>query len=678
MNDRNPRGPDPSPNKTIVSRSAKPVPARGWVHPLVIVVATVAVFSNILDNEMHLDSVHRVRDNPEIERFWPPWRHFVDARTSTALSSIVVYRPMLPLSLTINVAISDGLGIDRLAGFHFGNVLIHLGTCLLLYLLFLDLLQHWSRVSWPIDRRRNVALVATLLFAVHPVAGVPVNYVCARDLLMMMFFLTAALLVYVRMRRRGQAVGGWILLVGLLALSLLSKQNSLIAPLLVLAFEVVVAGSALRSWKTWAWPLGIGAAVLTYFVYSDLTTGLGLRWSGGSLTSWEYGLTMTRAHTFYYLRNVVWPFRMRALPAFEPAEALGEAGVVIGLLVVIASLVLAVALSRRLPTVSFSILAYWILFAPTSSIQPFRFLVLDYRQYPSLAFFCFALAVGLGHLPKRALVPASLLLVTFFGASTLHLNTIWRSEESFWAQSVRYGALPMGHLAYARVIEDGTPDLAQAHYLEALRGEPGNVYALFNLAFLYIRQGRDDDALVLAHRAVRSTPDWGFAHFWLAETYRALDRRAEAAEASTRAAELDPKNVEYQYVAALDLQELADYAGSLPYLQRVAGRVPGYKRSRFHEARALSKLERWDEAEPRYRSYLESRPDDAEAWFELGGGLFEAQRWDEAAEAFQRVLQSDSDGTFTSAHHWLFLCYREIGDLDRAAHHEALASEDGR
>ena len=41
-------------------------------------------------------------------------------------------------------------------------------------------------------------------------------------------------------------------------------------------------------------------------------------------------------------------------------------------------------------------------------------------------------------------------------------------------------------------MQDHAPELAERRYKEALRAQPGNVYALFNLAFLYIRQGREE------------------------------------------------------------------------------------------------------------------------------------------------------------------------------------------
>ena len=76
--------------------------------------------------------------------------------------------------------------------FRLRNVLYHLASALLLLALFR---------RWGADE--PAALLGALVFAVHPVSGIPVNYLCARDLSLMALFLVAAALQYARWRRLG-------------------------------------------------------------------------------------------------------------------------------------------------------------------------------------------------------------------------------------------------------------------------------------------------------------------------------------------------------------------------------------------------------------------------------------------------------------------------------------------
>jgi tetratricopeptide (TPR) repeat protein len=634
---------------------------------VLLVVAGAIVFANTLHNELALDDVYRVEKNHEIERFWPPWRHFTDPRTSSALPRIVQYRPLLPLSLSVGEALRKPLGIERLPAFHLGNLALHLVTAVLLYLLFVELLTRWSELPSP----RDSAFVAALLFTVHPVSGIPVNYVCARDLLMMMAFLVGSLLVYARMRPR-DTVSGWAAATILLGLSMLAKQNGVVAPVLVLAFEVLVLGSSPRAPGTWLRPLAFAAVVAGFFVWTEI--GLGFSDLGQLETSawshWIYACTMLKVHVFYYLRNAVWPFQMRPLPFVEPAAGLGEPAVIAGAIVVVGSAAIALALRRGLPLLSWCIIAYWVLFAPTSSIRPFRYLATDYRQYPSLAFLCLGVVLVASRLPRRLRAGLALVLVAYFAASSVAMNRVWSSGEALWGQSVRYGTTAQGHLNYARSLEIRDPETARRHYLEALRLNPGNAYAHVNLGLLHVRQGRSEEGLAYLRRAVAMVPDWAMVHYYLSRAYGMLDRPRDALAELRTAAELDPRNVEYQYETAYALQQAGDVAGSLPYIERLERMTGGYRLSAFLHGYALQEQGRWPEAEARYRVFLERHPDHFQARFNLAHGLMVEGRHREAIAEFLDVLRIDPD--YASAHHWLALSYEAIGETALASRHANL------
>src|SRR3970040_737320 len=162
-----------------------------------LVLLTVATFANTLPNAFHLDDFYRLVENPAVRTVSPWWRHFVDVHTMATLPTITNYRPFLPLTLFVHYAIG---GLNP-AGYHVVNVALQAAAAVLVYLLFKELLGQGSAL------RRNlqpwVALAAAAVFAVHPVSGIPVNYVTARDLLLMQVFMIGSLLIYVRMRGSG-------------------------------------------------------------------------------------------------------------------------------------------------------------------------------------------------------------------------------------------------------------------------------------------------------------------------------------------------------------------------------------------------------------------------------------------------------------------------------------------
>ena len=230
------------------------------IHIGLLIIITSIVFSNTIDNAYHLDSVYRVGNNTEIDRFWPPARFFTDFRTGSTIPQIAEYRPMMPLSHAINSEIAQALGIGKLAGFHIGNIAFHTGTAILVYFLFCMLIRDWATVPGSPPHAvhySHQAFAAALLFAVHPISGSAVNYIAARDLLLMVFFFVSAMLVYFRMRRHGDTVSGWLISLLLLSLAILSKQVAIMGFGLVFLFEWLLADLTLRDWRLWLTLVGL-------------------------------------------------------------------------------------------------------------------------------------------------------------------------------------------------------------------------------------------------------------------------------------------------------------------------------------------------------------------------------------------------------------------------------------
>jgi hypothetical protein len=355
------------------------------IHLALLILIASLVFSNTLENTYQLDSVPRVGNNTEISEFWPPARFFTDIRTGSITPQIAEYRPLMPLSHSINSEIARATGTSKLAGFHVGNIAIHIGSAILVYFLFCLLLSNWNRVIKTETLSihfSHQAFVAALIFAVHPIAGSAVNYIAARDLLLMVFFFIASMLVYINMRRTGDTVSGWLVSLLLLSLAILSKQAAIMGFGLVFLIEWILFDVKLRDRRLWArtalFAVPTAAYFLLWFIWIDNQTSVG---SLRTIKGFTYPFTMLDAHFFYYFRNFVWPFEMRALARVEMIESILAPTALVGLTFIITTLVVATKFRKRNPLITFSILAYWLLFSLTSSIFPFGYVVTDYRQY---------------------------------------------------------------------------------------------------------------------------------------------------------------------------------------------------------------------------------------------------------------------------------------------------------
>ncbi len=581
---------------------------------------------------------------------------------------------MMPLSHAINSEIAKATGISRLAGFHLGNIAIHICSVILVYFLFCLLLGRWGRAATGEMQDLHYshqAFAAALIFAIHPIAGAAVNYIAARDLLLMVFFFLASILVYFRMRAQGDTVWGWFMSLLLLILAILSKQVAIMGFALIFLFEWVLVESKLWNWKLWGRTLLFAAPTAAYFLLRSLWLvgqhTAGLRTTNG----FTYPLTMLDAHLFYYFRNFVWPFEMRALAKVNMLESILEPSALAGLLFIISTLVIAWIFRKRQPVITFAVPAYWLLFSLTSSIFPFGYVVTDYRQYLPLVFLSLTVTLLVFSSGRKRFSLIFLSgLVLYFSLSSYVINKNWKTEESFWGQSVKYGAVALAHNNYGLSIAGKDPDLAEYHYLEALHQSPYHIYANINLGLLYIKQGKNDEGLKILYKITRLNPDWALAHYWLAYGLKSVDRTEEALRETQLAADLDPRSLEYQYEAARALQNDGQYAEAVPYLERIIDLNPEYKLAEFMLGFIRQKSGQSQQAIELYNRFLQRNPRHIQGHFNLAYELMEQGDCRAAVDHFKTVLELKPE--YREVHSYLSRCYRSLGKNDLAMEHASL------
>jgi protein O-mannosyl-transferase len=646
-----------------------------FVPPLLIAGACALVFANTLPNSFHLDDHYRILDNPEVRRVQPIVRHFLDPSTisgtrgvsESRLHQLAQYRPLLPLTLSLNHAVG---GYD-ITGYHVGNVILHMVAAILVYLLLLEVLRARAPARRaPAREPRDPRLLATfaaLAFAVHPVAGVPVNYILARDLLLMQIFLTGSLLLYLRMRRRGWTASGWVGCLALLVLALMSKSTAAAAPLVVVIFEITVGREGLVSLSPWrrAAPSAITIVAFYAVVARLLDFSQLARVQTGGAPFWRYPLTQARVHVEHYLANFAWPLPIRMGAWAEPAQGILEPGVLAGLAVIALGLGLAWRLRRTMPVATFGLLAYGALMLPESSILPLHHPVVHYRPYPGSPFLFLAAAALVAQVarPRRAAIFGVVALAWFAGSSVV-LNRTWRTDETLWAHSVRHGAEPVGHMNYAMSLADRRDPRVRHHLEEALRRSPNYLLAHVNLGLLDLDEGRAREGLGRIERAAALDPGQAEPFYWLAIAYSRVGQIAKATKASARAAGIDPGNPRYLYKAGVDASAIGDHRKALDYARRIAAIDAGFADTGFLEGYSLQMLGRLDEAIPVYLAFLEDHPDHAQVRFNLGHAFISTGNCEAAIPELSRSLELAPN---PSARIHLERCEAELGDLRIAA-----------
>ena len=417
-------------------------------------------------------------------------------------------------------------------GFHLVNVLLHATASGLVFGLGL---------LW-FERRRGVALLAGLLFAVHPVHVEAVAWVSGRSDLLLGLLLLSALIADRRSSLTG-SVGWQLASLVAFAGALFSKEAAAIFPVLVAA----------RSWleRPPETPLRAGAlAAMRAALPSLLLLGLYL-WlrfavvgveaaSGGLLPGERLGLFWTWWSAFWlYTRLLVWPAPLIILHEVELLESPWSWSVLAGLAAFLVLAGGAWRLRRREPGVTFGALVWLVgllpashFVVPLSSQGQAGFPFAERFAYAPSIGFCLLAGWLLGAwLPERwrgvgraragelATMGMALLVVVAMGAGTWRRCRDWRDEVSLFGATVEQvpdnGTAQLNYAAALGDLAERTGDAARrgdlieralGHQQRALELSPGNYRVYFGLANLYRLRGDGARAEAQYREALRLNP----------------------------------------------------------------------------------------------------------------------------------------------------------------------------
>ena len=182
-------------------------------------VLALLVYAGSLDNAFQYDDLHSIVENPHIRSLSNIPAFFYQPELFSADPRNAMYRPLVLVSYALNHALSG----DSVWSYHLLNLAIHLGTSCLLYALVCQLGGTWVQ-----------ALLAGLLFALHPLASEPVNYISSRSESLCAFLFLLAFLGYAHGGRKAWGLG-ICAFVG----ALLAKSVGVVLPLVLLLYYLL-------------------------------------------------------------------------------------------------------------------------------------------------------------------------------------------------------------------------------------------------------------------------------------------------------------------------------------------------------------------------------------------------------------------------------------------------------
>jgi len=572
-----------------------------------LLVLTLAAYSNSFHGEYHFDDYHQIRMNPYIRDIGNIPRYFTDAGIVSFNVGFRLYRPMTLSSFALNYAFS---GYDTF-GFHVFNFAVHFLNSLLVYLVVSGLLRLSSH-----GKPFPAALFASLVFALHPIQTGAVDYITGRSALLVTFFYLLAFYCFMHFRTEGgKSRYAWGALVPLLYLmGLLSKEMAVSLPAVMLTYDLIFTrpGDPARGRAgTWLYYAAF-AAVLAFYLYLKKTLQVTFTEQQGAVRVIDYLSTELRI-LLMYARLLVFPVNQNAdynLPFMA---------VWYNWLSVLAALLsgLSVYMLYRLravyPVVAFFGLWFFITWAPESSLVPIADLAVEYRLYlPSVGFLAAAVVAlyGATSFPPAAKKAAACTLLLLFCILTFCRNKVWATEYSLWDDAFRkapYSARAFLNLEMARV--------QHKRYAEAVAG----LTKLNDPVLSMNAHGRS----ILHNQA-------GFAMMEMGDLTGAL-REFEIAVRE------DPSEISPHENRGLVLLKLGRYAESAEAFLKVIGINPNYSEPHTNLSMVYNMMKRDEDSLREAREAVRIEPLDFSAKYNLATSLYNSGM---KAEAYRQARET--------------------------------------
>jgi len=481
------------------------------------------------------------------------------------------YRPLFNLYLLVNFQLFH----LNPAGWHVLLVLWHTLATLLVYMLARRLLKDEA-----------TALIAALIFGVHPAHIESVAWISGVTEPMLALFFIGSLLAYLRWRD-GAATGvsstnetvaprpaKWLAFsLCLYGLALFSKETALVMPVLLFVYEWLFGEPANRLATATRRAVPFLAMAAFYFV------ARGMVLKGISFASWQLPFSVTLmtlpSLLWFYIRLLVWPTGLSAFydtPYTMRPDAMFWV-MCLGLAAVAAGLWL---WARRAKPIAIAVTLLILPILPVLNLSVFIEKEIAHDRYlyiPSIGFaILLAVAIRSLHYDKikiaamPALQVAATLAVTLgFAALTVMQSTYWTNDLQLFARGVAIA--PQNDIAltnYANELFNRQRiDEAIPVFATVTERNPTYWRAFFNLGSCYLLKGDNDRAFQYRARAKEMKSLMDDITGRTALVTMRLGRIDEAEAIFQQAFAARPDIPDYQYGLGIVLKEKGDLQGAL-------------------------------------------------------------------------------------------------------------------
>jgi protein O-mannosyl-transferase len=478
-------------------------------------------------------------------------------------------RPLLMVTFWANFQQS---GAQSTFGYHMLNVFLHFFNAIFTLVIVRRVLG-WAAVEEV--RARILAFFAAGLFLLHPLQTESVSYIASRSETLSVFFVLAALAVFVTRSGRAASIPRIVALLALFAAAALSKEHTAVLPAVLLLTDYYwnfefSPSTIVRNWKIYV-PIAAGAAFFGAYILRILRNNGTAGFQIQGLAWYQYFFTQCRV-IWDYVRLYVFPFGQNLDPDVEISRNILAHGAVVGLAALIAVSVLAWIYRQRFPIGSYGWFMFLILLAPTSSFVPILDPMAERRLYlPFIGLLLITVEFVRRWTPSPNAFAAALALVLVVeGGLTYQRNLLWGSEVAIWKDTVDKSPRKMRPRFQLALADFHAGDCAESvnEYQRTAELEKPGYDLLLDWGLAYDCAGNTAQAIAKLEQAVTLHPS---AHTYsqLGREYGKAGNYPEALQALATAQKLDPRFAMTYYTLGNVHQAEGDLARARDDYQKV-------------------------------------------------------------------------------------------------------------
>ncbi len=428
------------------------------------------------------------------------------------------YHPLTVLSLNLDYQFWK---LDPW-GYHLTNILFHCANSLLLAWIVYQFPEPYSSDTVKKQERFIPAIIAGLLFGLHPLHVESVTWISERKDVLYTFFLLWAFIFWEKSLKSNSSKHHWIALLFFLASSL-SKGMALIFPLILIGLDWYRNGKIelkdfISKWAFWIISLSLGIVA----IMAQQSVGAIREDAGYSIID---NLFVALYSLCWYLWKMIVPLNLSAFYPY-PKKAAGEA---LPILFYLAPLILVGIswgvwyLRKKHAEFLFGWIWYLASMIMVVKLVPLsEAMTADRYFYLSSAGIFIAIGIFFGRniqASKLFYIPIGISLV--WAGITREQTKIWKDDLSLFGDMIaQYPELSLAYNNRGKYLfQAGKKDEAIKDFIKSAELDPDNESAQNNVGFILLEKNRIPEALTYFKKAVEIHPEFADGFYNLGNAY---------------------------------------------------------------------------------------------------------------------------------------------------------------